>query len=226
MNKFYSVAIDGPSGAGKSTIAKLCAENLGFIYVDTGAIYRTVALAAQKAGLDSKDAPGVSGILPKLQISLGHDARGLQQMYLDKQDVSREIRLPEISVFASDVSAMPDVRAYLLGMQRSLAKTSNVIMDGRDIGTVVLPDADLKIFLTANPEERAKRRYAELLERGVKTTLADVLRDIEYRDTNDSNRKSAPLRAAEDAVIIDTTGNTLTESFEYICHLIKEKMSK
>ena len=224
MSKYFSIAIDGPSGAGKSTIAKLCAEKLGFLYVDTGAIYRTVGVAVRNAGLNSKDEVGVSGLLPKIQINMRHDESGLQRMMLDGIDVTDEIRLPEISIYASDVSAMPAVRAFLLEMQRYFAETNNVIMDGRDIGTVVLPDADLKIFLTAVQEERAQRRYDELLLRGTKSTFDEVLRDIQYRDKNDSTRSAAPLRPAEDAVILDTTGNTLEQSFKLICELIKEKM--
>ena len=162
MSKYYSVAIDGPSGAGKSTIAKMCAEKLGFLYIDTGAIYRTVGVAARNAGLGSKDEAGVTSMLSDINISMRHDEKGLQRMILNGKDVTDEIRLPEISIYASDVSAMPAVRAYLLEMQRYFAKTNNVIMDGRDIGTVVLPNADIKLFLTATAEERAQRRFEEL----------------------------------------------------------------
>jgi len=226
MEKFFSVAIDGPSGAGKSTIAKMCAQKLGFLYIDTGAIYRTVGVAARNIGLASKDEVGVTAMLPNLQISMRHDENGLQRMILDGKDVTNQIRLPEISIYASDVSAMLPVRAFLLEMQRYFARTSNVIMDGRDIGTVVLPNADLKIFLTATAEERAQRRFEELQLRGTASTYEEVLRDIIYRDTNDSTRSAAPLRPADDAMILDTTGNTLSQSFEIICTLIKEKMSK
>lgn len=226
MKKFFSVAIDGPSGAGKSTLAKMCAAKLGLIYVDTGAIYRTVGLAALRRGVGSKDGIGVGKILPELKIEIHHDEDSLQRMLLNGDDVTDDIRLPEVSIYASDVSAMPPVRAFLLEMQRQFAETGNVIMDGRDIGTVVLPDADLKIFLTAAPEERAKRRYAELVEKGTKTTYEDVLKDINYRDANDSSRSSAPLRAAGDAVIIDTTGNSLEKSFEIISGLIRERLDR
>ncbi len=226
MSKYVSVAIDGPSGAGKSSIAKLCAEKLSFLYVDTGAIYRTVGVAARNAGLASKDEAGVTALLPHIKISMQHDENGLQRMILDGNDVTDEIRLPEISIYASDVSAMPAVRAFLLDMQRYFAETNNVIMDGRDIGTVVLPNADLKIFLTAAQEERAQRRYDELLQRGSKTSYEEVLRDIQYRDKNDSTRSTAPLRPAEGAVIIDTTGNTLEQSFVLIIGHIEEKMSQ
>lgn len=224
MGKYFSVAIDGPSGAGKSTLAKLCAESLGFLYVDTGAIYRTVGVAVRNAGIGSKDEERVSALLPSIEISMRHDENGLQRMILNGKDVTDEIRLPEISIYASDVSAMPSVRTFLLEMQRHLAETNNVIMDGRDIGTVVLPDAELKIFLTAAPEERAQRRYEELKLRGVDTTFDEVLRDIQYRDMNDSSRSTAPLRPAEGAIILDTTGNTLEQSFKLIRGIIEEKM--
>lgn len=224
MGKYISVAIDGPSGAGKSTLAKLCAEKFNFLYVDTGAIYRTVGLAVRKAGLNSKDKEGVTTLLPDIKITMHYDESGLQRMLLNGMDVTDEIRLPEISIYASDVSAMPSVRAFLLEMQRHFARTGNVIMDGRDIGTVVLPDADLKVFLTASSEERAERRFEELKQRGTKTTYEDVLRDIRYRDTNDSTRDSAPLRPADDAVILDTTGNTLAMSFDLISNLIIGKL--
>ncbi len=226
MNKFFSVAIDGPSGAGKSTIAKMCAARLGLIYIDTGAIYRTVGLAAFKAGVASKDGERVAELLPGLKIEMRHDNEGLQRMYLNGNDVTAEIRQPEISIYASDVSAMAPVRAFLLDMQRHFARTCNVIMDGRDIGTVVLPDADLKIFLTASPEERARRRFEELQLKGVETTFDEVLKDINYRDTNDSSRANAPLKAAEDAVLLDTTGNSLEASFDIICTMIREKIEK
>jgi len=222
-NKPVSIAIDGPSGAGKSTLARAIAAKYGFIYVDTGAIYRTVGLAAQRAGVASKDAEGVTALLPGLKIELRHNDEGEQRMYLHGEDVSAAIRMPEISIYASDVSAMPPVRAYLLEMQRSMARESNVIMDGRDIGTVVLPDAGLKIFLTATAEERAQRRLKELLEKGVETNFDDVYRDIQYRDANDSSRAAAPLRAADDAVYLDTTGNSFEESLQLLSSLIEER---
>lgn len=224
MDKHFSVAIDGPSGAGKSTIAKMCAAKLGLIYVDTGAIYRTVGLAARRAGIASKDAAGVEALLSEIQIELRYDEKSKQRMYLNGEDVTDFIREPEISIYASDVSAMPPVRAFLLEMQRHFARVSDVIMDGRDIGTVVLPDADLKIFLFATPEDRAERRYAELLLAGTRTTYEEVLRDIQYRDENDSKRSAAPLKPAEDSVILDTTGNSLEKSFKIICSMIQEKM--
>lgn len=226
MNDYFSVAIDGPSGAGKSTIAKMCAKELGLIYVDTGAIYRTVGLAAFKNSIGSKDNEMVQALLPSLNIEMRHDENGLQRMILNGEDVTSDIRLPEISIYASDVSAMPAVRAFLLEMQRHFSRIYNVIMDGRDIGTVVLPDADLKIFLTAAPEERAKRRFDELVEKGVNTTFEDVLKDITYRDTNDSSRAYAPLKPADDAVHLDTTGNSLEQSFNIICSMIRERLEK
>ena len=226
MNDYFSVAIDGPSGAGKSTIAKMCAKELGLIYVDTGAMYRTVGLAAFKNSIGSKDSEMVQALLPRLNIEMRHDENGLQRMILNGEDVTSDIRLPEISIYASDVSAMPAVRGFLLEMQRHFARTYNVIMDGRDIGTVVLPDANLKIFLTAAPEERAKRRFDELVEKGVNTTFEDVLKDITYRDTNDSSRANAPLKPADDAVHLDTTGNSLEQSFYIICGMIRERLEK
>ncbi len=226
MDKFLSVAIDGPSGAGKSTLAKLCAERFGFLYVDTGAIYRTVGVAVRMAGLRPDDEAAVSTLLPALEIVLKYDENGLQRMYLNGRDVTDEIREPEISLYASAVSAHPAVRAYLLETQRGFTRTNNVIMDGRDIGTVVLPNAALKIFLTASPEERARRRFEELQLRGIQTTFEEVLRDINYRDLNDSTRSAAPLRPAMDAVVLDTTENSLEKSFVLISGLIEERMSK
>lgn len=224
MNKHIAVAIDGPSGAGKSTIAKLCAEALGFLYVDTGAIYRTVGLAAREAGVDPKNAGAVEGLLPNIKIGMGHDKRGLQRMLLNGKDVTDEIRQPDISLYASTVSAIPAVRAFLLDMQRQLARENSVVMDGRDIGTVVLPAADVKIFLTASPEDRARRRYEELLQRGAKTSFEDVLRDLKKRDEDDATRKASPLRPANDAICVDTTGNTLEESFQLLCGMIEERL--
>ena len=223
MNEHFSVAIDGPSGAGKSTIAKRAARELGFIYVDTGAIYRTVGYAAQLADIGSKDAEGVASILPDIDIDIRYDESGTQRMMLNGADVSAEIRTPRSSIYASDVSAMPAVRAFLLEMQRKMAREQNVIMDGRDIGTVVLPDAGLKIFLTASAEERARRRYLELREKGTEVSFEEVLEDMKYRDTQDSSRASAPLRAADDAVLVDTTGVSLDGSYEMIKKLICEK---
>lgn len=223
MEKHISVAIDGPSGAGKSTLAKRAARYFGFIYVDTGAIYRTVGYAAQCAQLDSKDAAGVEALLPGLDIRFEYDESGTQRMLLNGRDVSEEIRTPKSSIYASDAAAMPAVRAYLLEMQRDMAKKYDVLMDGRDIGTVVLPDAGLKIFLTASAQARAERRCKELREKGMDTPFEEVLRDIEYRDRQDSGRAEAPLRAADDAVTLDTTRLDFEESFEALKKLIRER---
>ena len=222
--KYISVAIDGPSGAGKSTLAKMIAERLGFLYVDTGAIYRTVGLWISKNGADPHNAPAVIGLLDTIQIELNYGADGLQHMYLNGEDVTQDIRQHSISAYASAVSAIPQVRAFLLDMQRALARTQNVVMDGRDIGTVVLPDADVKVFLTADPEDRARRRYEELLTRGQQAEYDTVLKDLEERDRNDSTRASAPLRQAEDAILVDTTGNTLEQSFELLLKTVKEHL--
>ena len=223
MSKICSVAIDGPAGAGKSTIAKAVAARFGFIYVDTGAIYRTVGLAAKRAGVDPHDGPGVEALLPGLSVRFDYGPDGTQRMFLDGEDVSKAIRQPEISMYASAVSAIPAVRAYLLDMQRDMAKTNSVVMDGRDIGTVVLPNAGLKMFLTASLEARAKRRMAELLDKGESCTLEEVTGDMALRDKNDSSRAAAPLKAADDAVPVDTTDMTLGESIEYVCRLVRER---
>lgn len=222
MEKLISVAIDGPSGAGKSTIARAAAKRFGFIYLDTGAIYRTVAYAVHLAGKRCTDADAVRALLPTLSISMDYDSSGVQRMLLDGADVSDAIRTPENSIRTSQVSAMPEVRAFLMDMQREQAKRHNVVMDGRDIGTVVLPDASLKIFLTASAECRAERRFRELMEKGVETSFEEVLRDIEKRDWNDTHRDAAPLRQAPDAVLVDTSGLTLEESIDAVCDLIRE----
>lgn len=221
---YKSIAVDGPSGAGKSTLAKMLAEALGYLYVDTGAIYRTVGLSASRRGVDPADGAAVTPMLDELVIDLKHGEDGLQHMYLGGEDVTDEIRRPEISKYASAVSALPQVRAFLMDMQRELARRRNVIMDGRDIGTVVLPGADVKIFLTASPEDRAKRRHAELLARGHESDYDTVLRDIIQRDENDTRRAAAPLRQAEDALLVDTTGNSLEESFDVLLNTIKERL--
>lgn len=225
MSKFYSIAFDGPSGAGKSSLAKRVASEFGFIYVDTGAIYRTVGLAAYRAGIDRKDENAVAALLPKLDIKMGYNDEGEQRMFLNGEDVSTQIRMPEISICASDVAALPSVRAFLLGLQRKTAEESNVIMDGRDIGTVVLPDADLKVFLTASAEARANRRLLELKAKGVNAEYEDVLRDIMYRDEQDSQRASAPLKQAEDAILADTTELDFEESFRLLCDIVINKLS-
>lgn len=218
----FSVAIDGPSGAGKSTIAKAVAQRFGFIYVDTGAIYRTVGLAVRRAQIDPQDAAAVVSLLPSLNILLRHGDDGLQHMYLNGEDVTASIRTPEISMYASRVSAIAQVREFLMEMQRSMARETSVIMDGRDIGTVVLPQAGLKIFLTASAEARARRRHKELLEKGQQVTYDEVLRDMAERDENDSTRAAAPLRAAEDAVWVDTSELTLVESIDAVAQLVQQ----
>lgn len=225
MNGYYSIALDGPSGAGKSSLAKRLAEEFDFIYVDTGAIYRTVGLAALRAGIDRKDADALSALLPRLDIKMGYNAEGEQRMFLNGEDVSTEIRLPEISICASDVASVPVVRAFLLELQRKTARENNVIMDGRDIGTVVLPDAELKIFLTASAEARAQRRFIELETKGIKSEFSEVLRDIIYRDEQDSKREAAPLKKADDAVVADTTELSLEESFRLLCELVITRLS-
>ncbi len=223
--KNFDVAIDGPSGAGKSSLARRCAAELGLLYVDTGAIYRTVGLAALRRGADCKDEGQVAAILPELEIRMAY-VEGEQRMLLNGEDVSKEIRLPEVSMAASDVSAHPAVRSFLLEMQRKLARENRVIMDGRDIGTVVLPDAKLKIYLTASAEARAERRLKELVEKGVEASFEDVLRDIILRDQQDMNRETAPLRQAEDAVLVDTTEIDFDASFSLLCSIIRKRMEE
>ena len=215
-----AVAIDGPSGAGKSTIAKAVAARCGFVYVDTGAIYRTVGLAVRRAGEDPHDAGAVAALLPGLDIRFDYAPDGTQRMFLNGEDVSGDIRTPEMSMYASAVSAIPAVRAFLLEMQRSIARSRSAVMDGRDIGTVVLPDAGLKIFLTASPEARAVRRLRELRAKGDPSTLEEVAADMARRDHDDASRAAAPLRAAEDAVLVDTSDMTLDESIQAVYELV------
>ena len=219
-----SIAIDGPSGAGKSTLAKRLAQELGFLYVDTGAIYRTVGLAGLRQRLDLLDAAEVAGLLPRLTITMGYGEDGLQHMFLDGEDVTAAIRENEVSACASKVAAIPAVRDFLMEMQRRTAREHDVIMDGRDIGTVVLPDADLKIYLTAAPEARAQRRCRELLERGQQADFDRVLREVIERDRRDTERETAPLRQAEDAVPADTTELDLEESFQLLLRLIRNHL--
>ena len=221
--KFVSVAIDGPVGAGKSSIARTAAQRLGFIYADTGALYRSVGLFCHRNGVDMTDPAAIAGTLGsiKLEIRL---VDGVQHIFLNGEDVSEEIRLPEISMAASAVSAVPEVRAALLDTQRDIARKNNVIMDGRDIGTVVLPDAQVKIFLTASPEIRAKRRYDELRAKGSNVSFDEVLSDLNRRDYNDSHRAAAPLKQADDAVLADTSELDFEQSVELVCSLIKEKL--
>lgn len=222
--KFYSVAIDGPSGAGKSTLARRVAERLGFRYVDTGAIYRAVGYHMALMGVGPRDKDGITRFIDDVNIQIVYADDGIQHMILNGHDITAEIRTPEMSAYASGVSAMPCVRDYLLDMQRSLARTNNVIMDGRDIGTVVLPQADVKIFLTASAEVRAQRRYAELISKGENVTLDKVLADMRQRDKQDSTRAIAPLRCAEDAVRLDTSEMNLDEAEAAILKIVRGKL--
>ncbi len=222
MAKKFAAALDGPSGAGKSTVAKTAASRLGILYVDTGAMYRAVGLAALRSGLAGDDRAGIERLLPGLTVMLHHGADG-QHVLLNGEDVSGDIRSSQAAQYASKCSAVPAVRAFLLDTQRALAAGQSVIMDGRDIGTVILPDAEVKIFLTASPEARAERRYRELLASGQNVTLAGVRADLERRDEQDRSRAIAPLRQAEDAVLLDTSRLTLEESVEEALRIIFEK---
>lgn len=218
-----SIALDGPAGAGKSTVAKGAAKALGFIYVDTGALYRTVGLKFLRDGYGTELDCDIESVLKTVDVDIKF-IDGVQHVFLNGEDVSEEIRTPKASMMASAVSAKPPVRAFLLEMQRKLARENNVIMDGRDIGTVVLPDATLKFFVTASVAERANRRYKELLAKGMDVNYDDIYSDIETRDYNDSHREIAPLKPAEDSIIFDTTGNTLEESVEKLLKMIKERL--
>ena len=221
---YISIAIDGPAGAGKSTLARQLAGELGYLYVDTGAIYRTVAVKTCRAGVDAADAEQVVPLLSDMDIRMEYDAQGVQRMYLDGEDVSEAIREHHVSALASKVSAIPAVRAFLLDFQRKQARESNVVMDGRDIGTVVLPDADVKIFLTASPEERARRRFLELQQKGVKDSYEKVLADMKQRDLQDSTRAIAPLKQAHDAILLDTSGLSLEQSVAAIKSIVERKL--
>jgi cytidylate kinase len=216
-----NIAIDGPAGAGKSTISRLLAVRLGYVYVDTGALYRAVGFFALQNGVITSDILGVEALLPKITLELKFEENG-QHVYLNERDVSALIRSPEVSMAASQVSAIPAVRAFLLDLQKQIAAKNNVVMDGRDIGTVILPHAKIKIFLTASPQDRARRRYEEMLERGETADYENVLADIVKRDKADSGRGIAPLKPALDAVIIDTTGFELEKSLEKITSVVKE----
>ena len=214
------VAIDGPAGAGKSTIAKAVAKDLGFVYIDTGAMYRAVGLYVVRKGLDPKKSEDVNSVLDEIQISISYNESG-QQIFLNGENVSEEIRLPEISVAASDVAVIGEVRAKLLQMQRKLASENDVIMDGRDICSYVLPDAEVKVFLTASVDARAERRYKQLLEAGTECDLEQIKIDMQWRDKNDSQREVAPLKQADDAILLDTSDMTLEESINALVGLIK-----
>ena len=216
-----SVAIDGPAGAGKSTIAKMLAQKLGYIYVDTGALYRTVGLAFSRMGCDKELNCDIENVLESVDVTIKFKD-GTQHVFLNGEDVSDEIRTPNASMMASVVSAKPQVRTFLLDMQRKLARENNVIMDGRDIGTVVLPDAQVKIFLTASAEVRAKRRFDELILKDKNTLYEDVLSDMKERDYNDSHREIAPLKPAKDSVTVDTSHMTLEESADALYKIVKE----
>ena len=211
----YAVAIDGPSGAGKSTLARAAAEALHILYVDTGAIYRTIGVYMYRHDIAPTDAPAVIAALPEITVALRYDEEGLQRMYLNG----------EISKYASDVSAIPEVRAFLMELQRSLAREHSVIMDGRDIGTVVLPDAEVKVFLCADVETRARRRFLELEQRGTPKPFDEVLRDMEQRDYNDTHRAAAPLRPADDAIMIDNTDMDFAASLELLLDVIRGRVA-
>ena len=218
-----SVAIDGPAGAGKSTLARRLAAELGYIYVDTGAMFRTIGLYALRAGKDPKDNEAVNALLPEISLKFAFIG-GEQHIYLNGEDVSTAIRAEEIGMAASAVAAHPAVRSFLLDTQRGLAESQNILMDGRDIGTVVLPDAQVKIFLTASPEARAERRYKELVEKGMDVKYDDILNDVITRDYNDTHRKTAPLKPAEGCVTVDTTELDFEQSVEKIISVIKENI--
>lgn len=218
------IAIDGPSGAGKSTLSKRLAETLGYIYIDTGAMYRAAGLFCISQGINIKEEPDrAADAVDTITIGMEYCDAG-QKVILNGEDVTTKIRTPEVSIAASDVSAIKRVRIKLVELQRELAKSNDVLMDGRDIGTFVLPDAEIKIFLTASAEERAKRRFDELILKGQSVLYEDVLKDMLYRDKNDSEREFSPLKAADDAICIDTTGNSFDESFNLLLNLIKERL--
>jgi len=216
-----SIALDGPAGAGKSTLAKKAAERFGLIYVDTGALYRCVGLYTLRKGVASTDENAVCALLPEIKLEMLYDSGGVQRMLLLGEDVTDLIRQPEVSKYASDVSAMPRVRAFLLNMQREMAAKYDVIMDGRDIATVVLPEAGLKVFLTADPRTRAYRRFLELKEKHSDMTLEEVLEEMINRDAKDSGRQISPLTVADDAIVLDTTELGLDESADVLCAMIK-----
>ena len=221
--KVINVAIDGPAGAGKSTISKRVAKELGYVYIDTGAMYRTVGLKAVRMGIDTTDEKGVSAILPDIDIDIRHE--GVEQhIFLDGENVSDKIRTPEISMAASNVSAIGAVRVALVDMQRKLAANHNVVMDGRDIATFVLPDAEVKIFLTASVDARAERRYKELIEKGTEVSLEDVKKEMIQRDKNDSTRAVSPLKIADDATVIDTSELNLEQSINKVVEFIRSKI--
>ena len=217
------IAIDGPGGAGKSTVAKAVAKELGIVYVDTGALYRTVGLYVARNSVDPTDEPAVSKLLPDLTLRLGYED-GTQVVYMNGERITDEIRTPQMSMYASHVSALPSVRAFLLDTQRNIAAENSGIMDRRGIGTVSLPNAEVKIFITATPEERAMRRFKELTEQGKQVSYEDVLSEMNLRDSNDSGRKIAPLKPADDAVFFDNTGYDLEQSVAHVLAVVKDKI--
>lgn len=222
--KHVAIAIDGPAGAGKSTMARACAKALGYLYVDTGAIYRTLGYYMRLMGIGPKDKDGIARLIDEVNIEIRYED-GVQHMILNGKDVTDEIRTPEMSMYASGVSAQPCVRAFLLDMQRELARTQNVVMDGRDIGTVVLPNAQVKIFLTADVRVRAERRLAELQAKGEKASLQQVLAEMQARDKQDSERAAAPLRQAKDAVLLDTSALTPEAAVDAILEIVRRKLA-
>ena len=216
------IAIDGPSGAGKSSVAKAIAAKLGIVYVDTGALYRTVGYYVRQNGIDPKNAEAVAKLLPDVKVEVRYE-NGAQHVYLNGEDLGDKIRTPEMSMYASAVSAIPKVREFLLNTQKDIARRNSVIMDGRDIGTVILPDADVKIFMFASNEARAKRRYNELTAKGVEVRYEDVLSEMIERDNNDKNRDVAPAVPASDAIMLDNSDMSVDENIEAVLNIIKEK---
>ena len=221
----FAIAIDGPAGAGKSTIAKAVAKELSIIYVDTGALYRAVGYYALSKGKDTTNVEDITALLDEIKVELSYDENKVQSVLLNGENVSDKIRTPEMSMAASNVSAIPSVRKFLFDTQQNIAKTNSVIMDGRDIASVVLPNADVKIFLTATPEDRARRRYLELVEKGMQVEYEDILEDVKKRDYNDSNREIAPLKPTEESIIVDTTGYELEDAIDTILNVIINKLS-
>lgn len=219
-----AIAIDGPAGAGKSTLARRAAAELGYIYVDTGALYRAIGWYMSSRVHDTRSAEQVTPLLPRVKVELTF-RDGMQRVLVNGEDVSEQIRTPEMSMHASNVSAIPEVREFLFDLQQNIAQNNNVVMDGRDIGTVVLPNADVKIFLTASPEDRAMRRWKEHQQRGETVEFDRLLEEVKQRDYQDSHRAAAPLRQAEDAILLDTTGNELEESAALILGTIRERLS-
>ena len=222
MKKTLKIAIDGPSGAGKSSLAKGVAAKLGLTYVDTGALYRTVGLHTMRNGVDAADTEGIIALLPSLTVEMANED-GAQHVYLCGEDVTDKIRTPEVSHYASSVSAVPEVRKFLFSLQREIADKRDVIMDGRDIGTVILPDADLKVFLTASAEARARRRYIELTEKGIETSVELLIAQQKERDERDSSRDVAPLVPADDAVLLDNSQIGLQETIDEVIRFAREK---